>query len=75
MILKRKIYKKLLEWKMNVRGKSFTDRRRQTYWKVYHLRRIWKKRIRKLYYSSKKFNCKRWNYMHSPIYDDEYIKI
>ena len=29
----------------------------------------------KLYYSSKKFNCKRWNYMHSPIYDDEYIKI
>ena len=22
--------------------KSFTDRRRQTYWKVYHLRRIWK---------------------------------
>lgn len=39
---------------MNVRGKSFTDRRRQTYWKVYHLRRIWKKRIRKLYYSSKK---------------------
>jgi hypothetical protein len=27
---------------MNVRGKSFTDRRRQTYGKVYHLRRIWK---------------------------------
>ena len=71
---KEKYIKNYWNGKMNVRGKSFTDRRRQTYWKVYHLRRIWKKRIRKLYYSSKKFNCKRWNYMHSPIYDDEYIK-
>lgn len=29
----------------------------------------------KLYYSSKKFNRERWNYMHSSIYDDKYIKI
>ena len=42
MILKRKIYKKLLEWKNECQGKKLTDRRRQTYWKVYHLRRIGK---------------------------------
>lgn len=47
MILKRKIYKKLLEWKNGCQGKkALLIEGARRIWKVDHLRRIWKKRIR-----------------------------
>lgn len=76
MILKRKIYKKLLKWKNECQGKKALL--------IEGARRIGKSTICEEFgkneYESyiihpKKFNRERWNYLHSTIYDDEYIKI
>lgn len=110
MKLKRKIYKKLLEWKNEYEsyllidfakkdkevevyferylndldtfflllqthfGKKLTDRKSLIIFDEVQMFPI-EVKSGKLYYSSKKFDCERWNYLYSPIYDDEYIEI